>query len=140
MNKISAFGLKIAGDFLDQADHLVGDFLMDAVESGAGVSFLWPLDRRDAQDYWRIFNRKLESLKTNSPATTETRNNWIVPLLGLLGYQLEYQSRSVELNGKGYPISHRAINRGCPTAAMAWSVRVGVDLIALLIFARKKNL
>ena len=31
----------------------LADLLMDAVESGAGVSFLWPLDRRDAQDYWR---------------------------------------------------------------------------------------
>ena len=53
----------------------------------------------DAQDYWRIFQRKLESLKPDSPATTETRQQWIVPLLGLLGYQLEYQAKGVELNG-----------------------------------------
>ena len=45
----------------------------------------------DAQDYWRIFQRKLETLKPDSPATTETRQQWIAPLLGLLGYQLEYQ-------------------------------------------------
>ncbi len=66
----------------------------------------------DAQDYWRIFQRKLDSLKPDSPATTETRQQWIVPLLGLLGYQLEYQAKGVELNGKNYTISHRAINRG----------------------------
>jgi hypothetical protein len=66
----------------------------------------------DAQDYWRIFQRKLDSLRADTPATTETRNLWIVPLLGLLGYQLEYQQRGVELNGKTYPISHRATNRG----------------------------
>lgn len=65
----------------------------------------------DAQDYWRIFQRKLEPLKTHSPATTETRNLWIVPLLSLLGYQLEYQARGTELNGKNYPISHRVTNR-----------------------------
>ena len=66
----------------------------------------------DAQDYWRIFQRKLDALKPDSPATTETRNLWVVPLLGLLGYQLDYQSRGTELNDKNYPISHRVTNRG----------------------------
>jgi methylase of polypeptide subunit release factors len=66
----------------------------------------------DAQDYWRIFQRKLDSLKSDSPATTETRNLWVVPLLGLLSYQLDYQSRGTELNDKNYPISHRVANRG----------------------------
>lgn len=66
----------------------------------------------DAQDYWRIYQRKLETLKEDSPATTETRNLWIVPLLGLLGYQLEYEAKSIELNSKLYPISHRITNRG----------------------------
>jgi len=65
----------------------------------------------DAQDYWRIFQRKLDALKTNSPATTETRQLWIQPLLGLLGHQLEYQAKAAELNGKLYPISHRVVNR-----------------------------
>ena len=35
-----------------------------------------------------------------------------MPLLGLLGYQLEFQPGGVELNGKKYPISHRVANRG----------------------------
>ncbi|WP_186030112.1 Eco57I restriction-modification methylase domain-containing protein [Burkholderia gladioli] len=66
----------------------------------------------DAQDYWRIFQRKLESLRPESPATTETRQQWVLPLLGLLGYQLEYQAKSAEANGKLYPLSHRVTNRG----------------------------
>jgi N-6 DNA Methylase/Eco57I restriction-modification methylase len=65
----------------------------------------------DAQHYWNAFQHKIESLKGDSPATTETRNLWIVPLLSLLGYQLEYQARGTELNGKTYPISHRVTNR-----------------------------
>ena len=65
----------------------------------------------DAQDYWRIFQRKLDTLKADSPATTETRQQWMMPLLGLLGYQLEYQPKGTELNGKNYNISHRASNR-----------------------------
>src|SRR5690606_24777243 len=59
-----------------------------------------------------IFQRKLESLKADSPATTETRNLWMAPLFGLLGYQPEYQQKGIELNGKIYPISHRDTKRG----------------------------
>lgn len=82
----------------------------------------------DAQDYWRIFQRKLESLKPETPATTETRQQWIVPLLGLLGYQLEYQAKGIELNGKNYTISHRAINRGnTPVHAVGYREAAGLD-------------
>ncbi|MBZ0095534.1 MAG: hypothetical protein K8H75_09240 [Sulfuricella sp.] len=82
----------------------------------------------DAQDYWRIFQRKLDSLKPDSPATTETRQQWIVPLLGLLGYQLEYQAKGVELNGKNYTISHRAINRGnTPVHVVGYRETAGLD-------------
>jgi hypothetical protein len=82
----------------------------------------------DAQDYWRIFQRKLDSLKPDSPATTETRQQWIVPLLGLLGYQLEYQAKGVELNGKNYTISHRAINRGStPVHVVGYREAAGLD-------------
>lgn len=82
----------------------------------------------DAQDYWRIFQRKLDSLKPDSPATTETRQQWIVPLLGLLGYQLEYQAKGVELNGKNYSISHRATNRGnTPVHVVGYRDAAGLD-------------
>lgn len=82
----------------------------------------------DAQDYWRIYQRKLETVKPGSPATTETRQQWIVPLLGLLGYQLEYQPKGVELNGKNYAISHRVINRGnTPLHILGCNEPAGLD-------------
>jgi hypothetical protein len=82
----------------------------------------------DAQDYWRIFQRKLETLKPDSPATTETRQQWVVPLLGLLGYQLDYQARGVELNGKTYSISHRATNRAqSPVQIVGYREPAGLD-------------
>ncbi|MGH9425164.1 MAG: Eco57I restriction-modification methylase domain-containing protein, partial [Terriglobia bacterium] len=65
----------------------------------------------DAQDYWRIFRRKLESLKTEATATSETRNLWMVPLLGLLGYELELSGRGEVVNAKNYAISHRMQGR-----------------------------
>jgi GNAT superfamily N-acetyltransferase len=34
--------------------------LCDAVQSGAGVSFLWPLDEADASAYWRILAAAVE--------------------------------------------------------------------------------
>jgi len=82
----------------------------------------------DAQDYWRIYQRKLESIKADSPATTETRQQWIVPFLSLLGYQLEYQSRGVELNGKLYAISHRVVNQGhTPVHVIGCNEPAGLD-------------
>ena len=58
-----------------------------------------------------MFQGRLETVKKGSNATTETRNLWIVPLMGLLRYDIEYQPRGTELNGRIYVISHRATNR-----------------------------
>jgi Eco57I restriction-modification methylase len=82
----------------------------------------------DAQDYWRIFQRKLETLRTDAPATSETRQLWMAPLLGLLGYQLEYQPKGAELNGKIYNISHRATNRAqAPVQIVGYREPSGLD-------------
>jgi len=106
-------GSILSPDILEKLDDANGqrpaDFGLEAtVKVKDEIARAWA----DAQDYWRIYNRKLETLKEDSPATTETRNLWIVPLLGLLGYQLEYEAKSIELNSKLYPISHRVTNRG----------------------------
>jgi len=65
----------------------------------------------DAQDLWRIFRRKFEATKEGVSATTETRNFWVVPLLGLLGYQLELARKGEEVLGKNYFLSHRLPSR-----------------------------
>lgn len=106
-------GAILSPDLLDRIEEASGqrpaDFGLDsAVKVKDEIARAWA----DAQDYWRIFQRRLDSLKADSPATTETRQQWVLPLLGLLGYHLEYQARSVELNGKSYAISHRIANRG----------------------------
>jgi hypothetical protein len=82
----------------------------------------------DAQDFWRIFQRKLDSLRPESPATSETRQLWMVPLLALLGYQVEFQVRGAELNDKIYAISHRAINRAqAPVQIVGYREPAGLD-------------
>lgn len=106
-------GAILSPDILDRLDEAQGQRPSDfGFDTSAKVKDEIARAWADAQDYWRIFQRKLESLKAESPATTETRNIWVVPLLGLLGYQLEYQARGVELNEKNYSISHRVTNRG----------------------------
>jgi hypothetical protein len=105
-------GAILSPDILARIEDMPGQKPMDfGLESSGRVKDDIARAWADAQDYWRIFQRKLEALKPDSPATTETRQQWVAPLLGLLGYQLEYQARGTELNGKLYSISHRATNR-----------------------------
>ncbi|OCB01660.1 hypothetical protein BBC27_02825 [Acidithiobacillus ferrivorans] len=106
-------GAILSPDILDRLDDAAGQRPADfGLDSGTKVKDEIARAWADAQDYWRIFQRKLETLRPDSPATTETRQQWITPLLGLFGYQLEYQAKGVELNGKTYAISHRVGNRG----------------------------
>ncbi|MCB1093128.1 MAG: restriction endonuclease, partial [Verrucomicrobiae bacterium] len=59
-----------------------------------------------ARAYWAAYQVKISRLKPGATGTTETRNLWMVPLLGLLGYQLNLTESEV-LQGKTYRISHR---------------------------------
>ena len=59
-----------------------------------------------ARAYWAAYQVKISRLKEGATGTTETRNQWLVPLLGLLGYQLNL-TESETLQGKTYRISHR---------------------------------
>ncbi|GBD02281.1 Type IIS restriction enzyme Eco57I [bacterium HR18] len=63
---------------------------------------------RDAQGLWKVFRRRLERLPEDDPATSLTREDWVVPLLGLLGYELRYNPRAYDVGGVSYAISHRA--------------------------------
>jgi hypothetical protein len=122
-------GAILSPDILEKLEEAPGqkpaDFGLDGgVKVKDEIARAWA----DAQDYWRIFQRRLTAVREGSPATSETRNLWIAPLLGLLGYQLEYQQRGVELNGKIYAISHRVVNRGqTPLHILGWREAAGLD-------------
>ncbi len=122
-------GSILSPDILERIDDLPGQKPADfGFDSSAKVKDEIARAWADAQDYWRIFQRKIETLKPNSPATTETRQQWVAPLLGLLGYQLEYQARGAELNGKIYSISHRATNRAnAPVHIVGYREPAGLD-------------
>lgn len=81
--------------------------------SGKAVKDEIALAWADAQDQWRIYRRKLDALPVDATATSETRHLWMVPLLRLLGWQLESTERGEVLpNAKNYRFSHRAADRG----------------------------
>ncbi len=123
-------GAILSPDILDSLhDDAIGQRPADfGLDSGTKVKDEIVRAWADAQDYWRIFQRKLENLKQDSPATTETRNLWMVPLMGLLGYQLEYQAKAAELNGKTYAISHRVVNRAhTPLHIIGYREPAGLD-------------
>lgn len=122
-------GAILSPDIIDRLDDMPGQRPADfGFESGTKVKDEIARAWADAQDYWRIFQRKLETLKPDASAATETRNNWIVPLLSLLKYDLEYQKQGAELNGKIYAISHRITNRGqTPVHIVGYRDPAGLD-------------
>ena len=122
-------GAILSPDLLDRLEDLPGQKTADfGLETGTRVKDEIARAWADAQDYWRIFQRKLDTLRPDSPATSETRNLWIVPLLGLLKYDLEFQKAGAELNGKTYAISHRVTNRGqAPLHVVGFRDHAGLD-------------
>jgi N-6 DNA Methylase len=61
----------------------------------------------DAKAYWVAFGRALARLDGDDPATTITREQWVVPLLRSLGYSPVYVAKAEVVLGQTYAISHR---------------------------------
>lgn len=122
-------GSILSPDLIDRLEDLPGQRPGDfGFDTGAKVKDEIARAWADAQDYWRIFQRKLETTRADASATTETRNIWIVPLLGLLKYDIEYQKQGTELNGKIYAISHRATCRAfMPIHVVGYRDPAGLD-------------
>ncbi|MCD8741980.1 SAM-dependent methyltransferase, partial [Mucilaginibacter roseus] len=60
--------------------------------------------------HWQIFKQKRSGFSTTDTGTSETRKYWMLPLLGLLGYELQSSTAEI-INNKSYAISHRANNK-----------------------------
>lgn len=55
---------------------------------------------------WAAFQGALAALPPGDPATTVTRERWLLPLFQELGYGRLLARKALELEGKSYPISH----------------------------------
>jgi len=103
-------GSILSADILDKieqgdiAGQLAKDFGFDPkIRVKDEIARAWA----DAQDLWRIFKRQKEKVSDQGYGTTETRKFWMVPLIGLLGYDAQL-SKADTVNGKSYAVSHRA--------------------------------
>ena len=77
----------------------------------------------DSRALWSVFSHQRERTTADDKlGTSRTRSTWVLPLLSLLGYELEYYREAPELLGKKYAISHRATNRaGMPIHIVGFS-------------------
>lgn len=57
---------------------------------------------------WAAFKDTVAKLPDEAIGTTETRERWLLPLFQELGYGRLQPQRSIDIEGKSYPISHRA--------------------------------
>jgi hypothetical protein len=68
----------------------------------------------DARALWGVFQHRRERLPEGDPGTTVTRDAWMVPFLGLLGYELCYNPKAHEVDGLTFAISHSAAFSASP--------------------------
>ncbi len=62
----------------------------------------------DARAVWGVFQHRVSRLPETELATTVTRDAWMVPFLGLVGYEPRYNSAAYIVDGLTFAISHRA--------------------------------
>ncbi|MEI8122426.1 MAG: DNA methyltransferase, partial [bacterium] len=62
----------------------------------------------DARAIWGVFQNRLARLEPADLATTVTRDAWVIPFLGLLGYEPRFNQKAYELDGMTFAVSHRA--------------------------------
>ena len=80
------------------------DFNLSARHLLDEISSKWS----DARDLWQTFSRRLSALPPGDSGVRLTRNQWMAPFLGELGYVLFYQERAREIDGQTFAISHFA--------------------------------
>ncbi len=55
---------------------------------------------------WTAFRSALTKLPDTDPATTLTREKWLLPAFNELGYGRLLTARAIEIDGRSYPVSH----------------------------------
>jgi hypothetical protein len=92
----------------DIGGQLAKDFGFDSnIKVKDEIAVAWA----DANSLWKILKGRTENLKEGESGTSETRKYWIIPFLGLLGYDIENYRSAQEISGKNYAISHYASNK-----------------------------
>ncbi len=76
---------------------------------------------------WAGFRAALDREPPDAPATTATRDRWLLPLFQELGFgRLSTRRQAFDLDGRAYPISHE--HEATRTAVHLLGARVGLDV------------
>lgn len=109
---ITIEGMIISADILDkiEAGEIDGQtskhFGLDGSQKVKDeIARIWA----DCQDLWQVYSRQMNKVGNAASGAAETRRYWMLPLLGLLGYDAQNAKAEI-VNEKTYAISHRAIN------------------------------
>lgn len=86
----------------DVAGQRPADFPLD----GARLSEEVQATFSDVQRQWQTFESR--RARHQGSATTLTRDLWMLPVLGLLGFDLTYQRAALQAGGGSFLISHLA--------------------------------
>lgn len=62
----------------------------------------------DTRALWSVFQHRFGRVLESDLATSLTRDAWMIPFFGLLGFELTYNQRAYEVDGLTFAISHRA--------------------------------
>ena len=87
------------------------------------ISVAWQV----ARSQWALFQSYLADLAPGETATSETREQWVLPLLRVLGYQLGRNRSAYVVQGRTYAVSHRASEDDDAPPIHIESVRTSLD-------------
>jgi hypothetical protein len=62
----------------------------------------------DSRALWGVYQNRLARLPQDDAATTVTRDAWVIPFLGLLGYEPRFNQKAYDVDGQSFAVSHRA--------------------------------
>ena len=101
----------LPADVLDAVatEHAAGQRPEDfGLERGRNLSDRIAAAWQAARGQWLLFTNYRDDLREGDPATSVTRQRWVLPLLDVLGYQPTLNGAAYQLNARTYAISHRA--------------------------------
>lgn len=95
----------VSNDYLGQMPQ---DFdLGDKAKLADEIALVWGI----AKAHWVAFQQALGRLDENDSATSLTREQWVLPLLRVLGYDPFYTAKAEIIDNQTYAISHRSGQR-----------------------------
>jgi hypothetical protein len=81
----------------------------------------------DIRVFWDGFQRGLRRLRESDTATSITREQWMIPFLRALGYELKYVPSAALVEGRTYAISHRAGDGDAAPPVHVEGIRTSLD-------------